>query len=289
MSKSEQDLGKQRSALAALDQIRAELYELPEHELLHQNVVPLTALVTVRRIHRELRGLRKELLNLPTFDIAYLDRLELYALAFVGAQSRYDTLREHNQEPETLLSEAEALRGQLVHDVKVLVLRKLVAPQRIERLSRRRGYEHVAADLLLLTTVFRCHSHDIAGKCATTEEELARAEALAHQLTVVVSRRREPLEAVGEALDLRRRAFTLFSRAYSQVRRAVQYLRSEQGDADRFAPPLTGKRKGTSRKSRKSEALATVESAVAPDPVERCAAGTVPERVGLPGSDPFLN
>src|SRR5512133_3903279 len=104
MSKSEQDLGKQRSARAALDQIRAELYELPEHELLHQNVVPLAALVTVRRIYRELTGLREELLNLPSFDIGCLDRLELYALAFVGAQSHYDTLMERNREPETLLS-----------------------------------------------------------------------------------------------------------------------------------------------------------------------------------------
>lgn len=289
MSKSEQGLVKQKSALAALEQVRAELNQLPEHELLHQNVVPLAALVTVRRIHRELKGLRKELLKLPTFDIAYLDRLELYALAFVGAQAHYHTLKEHNQEPENLLSEAEALRGQLIQDVKVLVLRKLVAPQRIERLSRRRGYEHVAADLLLLTTVFRCHAHAIAGKCATTEEELVRAEALAHELTVVISRRREPLEAVSEAHDLRRRAFTLFSHAYGQVRRAVQYLRAEQGDADRFAPPLTGRRKGTPRKSQKSEAPATVESAIAPEPVERSATSKAPERVGLPGSDPFLN
>lgn len=287
MAETDKGKGEQKSALAALEQIREELFEVPEHELLHQNVVPLTALVTVRRIQGELKGLREQLRSLTNFDIASLDRLELYALAFVGAQSHYDTLMERNRGPEALLSEAEALRGQLVHDINVLVLRKLVAPQPIQRLSRRRGYEHVATDLLLLTTAFRCHSDAIAGKCATTEEELARAESLAHELTVVVSRRREPLEAVGEALDVRKRAFTLFFRAYSQVRRAVQYLRSEQGDADRFAPPLTGMRKGTMRKSKKSEAA--VGGAVVADPVEPSTDLQIPERIGLPGSDPFLN
>lgn len=289
MSKLEKSKGEQRSALAALQQIRNELYELPEHELLHQNVVPLTALVTVRRIRGELEGLREALRNLTNFDMVSLDRLELYALAFVGAQSHYDTLTERNREPETLMSEAEALRAQLISDIKALVSRALIAPQRVGKLSRRRGYVHVAADLLLLATVFRCHSQIVVGKCATSEQELVRAEELAHKLTIVVSRRREPLKAVEEALDLRKRAFTLFFRAYGQVRRAVQYLRAEQGDADRFAPPLTGKRKGTSRKSKKSEALASVESAAAPAPVERSAASVSPERVGLPGSDPFLN
>src|SRR5512133_2118892 len=249
MSKSAGELEtEQRSTLIALEEIRTELSQLPEHELLHQNVVPLTALVTVRGVYRELKGLRAEMLRLPDFEIANLDRLELYARAFVGAQARYDALRESNREPEALKAEAEALRAQLYDDVKTLVRRKIVAPQRIEKLSRRRGYEHVASDLLLLVTVFRCHLNSIAGKCATTEQELVRAEALAHGITAVVSRRREPLEAVRNALEVRKRAFTVFMRAYGQVRRAVQYLRFDQGDADRVAPPLTGKRKKAPRK-----------------------------------------
>lgn len=280
---------EQRSTLSALEEIRAELAQLPEHELLHQNVVPVAALVTIRGVYRALMGLRAEMLRLPDFDIANLDRLELYALAFVGAQAHCDALRESNREPEAVKAEAEALRAQLHSDVKALVLRKVIPPQRIQKLSRRRGYEQVASDLLLLTAVFRCHFDAIAGKCATTEQELVRAEALAHSLTIVVSRRREPLEAVGDALEVRKRAFTLFMRAYSQVRRAVQYLRSEHGDADRLAPPLTGKRKRAPRTSPKNEVVASTESAAVPVAVEPRPAVGLPERVGLPGSDPFLN
>lgn len=95
MSKSAGGLEiERRSTLIALEELRAELRQLPEHELLHQNVVPLTALVTVRRVYRELKGLRAEMLRLQDFEIANLDRLEHFALAFVGAQAHCDVLRE---------------------------------------------------------------------------------------------------------------------------------------------------------------------------------------------------
>ncbi|HEY5961768.1 MAG TPA: hypothetical protein VIV60_34655, partial [Polyangiaceae bacterium] len=157
------------------------------------------------------------MLELPDFNVDYLDRLELFAMAFAGAQAHYETLREHNSEPADLLIEGVALRRRLVGDLKVLVQRKLVAPERLKNLRNQRGYKQVAADLLLLATIFRTHSPGIAGKCATTVEEITRADVLADKLTVVVSQRDEPLEAEVEALKTRQRAFTQFFRAYSQV------------------------------------------------------------------------
>jgi hypothetical protein len=43
---------------------------------------------------------------------------------------------------------------------------------------------------------------------------------------------------VGEATLTRLRAFTLFSRVYEDVRRAVQYVRGKAGDADAIMPSL---------------------------------------------------
>lgn len=48
---------EQRSMLSALEEVRAELDQLSEHELLQQNVVPVAALVTIRGVYRELMGL----------------------------------------------------------------------------------------------------------------------------------------------------------------------------------------------------------------------------------------
>jgi hypothetical protein len=51
--------------------------------------------------------------------------------------------------------------------------------------------------------------------------------------------------------ELRDRAFTVFVRAYGQVRHALQYLRREKNDAERYAPSLYG-----CRRSRKAKAFA---------------------------------
>lgn len=311
----EEHVAKHHSEFAALNQIRAELEQLSADELLQQNVVAINALATVRGVLRELMGLRPLMLQLPHFNVEHVDRLELYAMAFAGAHAQYQILKEHNKEPVALIREGLALRSRLVNDFRVLVRRGLVAPEPLRKLHNQRSYTKVASDLLLLEAFYHTHSTVIAGKCATTAEEIARAGALADKLTVVVSHRRMPLEAESEALKVRQRAFTLFFRAYGQVRRAVQYLRYDEGDADRFAPPLSGKRK------RAKKSLAKSDEAVLDKPVEQvkstapadgialdmptfpsatasATAVTVQEvapnfanriGVGLPGSDPFLH
>jgi len=67
--------------------------------------------------------------------------------------------------------------------------------------------------------------------------------------------RHEVPERATEAADVRRRADTLFVRAYDEVRRIVAYLRWHEGDADSIAPSLYAKRKA-SRRRRKEPALA---------------------------------
>jgi hypothetical protein len=132
-----------------------------------------------------------------------------------------------------------------------------------------------------------------------------------------VPQRRVPLKAVAEALEHRKRAFTQFSRAYSQVRRAVQYLRYDAGDAEQIAPPLTGtpkkpKTKALKRVRGKARSKKTISQGVVPDAersseavVQATAIAVTPNDkttakpvtsdpsdrmgVGLPGSDPFMN
>ncbi len=311
----EEHAAKHDSELAALSQVRAELEKLSTDELMQQNIVAIDALATVRGVLRELMGLRSLMLKLPDFNAEYLDRLELYAMAFAGAHAQYQILKEHNKEPAALVREGLALRCRLVNDIKVLVRRGLIAPEALRKLHNQRSYAKVASDLLLLAALFHTHASVIAGKCAATAEEIARADTLADKLTVVVSHRRKPLEAEVEALEVRRRAFTAFFRAYSQVRRAVQYLRYDAGDAERFAPPLTGKRKRAKKMNDKSDAAvqpkpaehdkptelasgialakptapSAVSSTVAVSTEEVAPRSTSPIGVGLPGSDPFLH
>lgn len=277
----------------ALSRIRAEIDSLGDGELIRPNVDLITTIIKVRAVLPGLLALRAQVLEeLPHFDIRNLDRLDLYTLALSEAQSFCLSLILPNKEPAALAKEAITLRSQLSLDAKVLVRRGFIPRERLQKLRGTHGYRNLANDLLLLAALFRAHWQRISGRCSTSAAELDRAEALGHELTKSTSHRRAPLEEQTAATEDRRRAFTLFFRAYTEVRRAVQYLRFHEGDADCLAPALSGKHKGPSRRARpKPEAIDTSVSTVPVDaPVaDAVAPQAVTRRVGLPGSDPFLH
>ena len=115
---------------------------------------------------------------------------------------------------------------------------------------------------------------------------------LGEQLSRGVALQNSPIEEFKKLAELRDRAFTVFVRAYGQVQHALQYLRRERNDADRYAPSLYGR-----RRSRKAKALAdavaqnadaqpsavapgasTQPSAIAPSANTSLLVATVPER-----------
>ena len=98
---------------------------------------------------------------------------------------------------------------------------------------------------------------------------------------------------VAAAAQARQRTYTLLAKAYNQVRRAVCFLRRDEGDADAVAPSLYAGRGG--RKKVQSELAADAApsaafpaaSAAASSVVAATTTATVP--VGLPGADPFIH
>ena len=63
----------------------------------------------------------------------------------------------------------------------------------------------------------------------------------------MIGARRNGLASLRAAADTRIRAFTLLTLTYDQARRAVIYLRWEQGDVQRIAPSLYTGRGGRKR------------------------------------------
>lgn len=92
----------------------------------------------------------------------------------------------------------------------------------------------------------------------------------------------------------RQQAYTLFVNAYDQIRRAISFLRWDQGDADEIAPSLFGGKKRRAATEAEppvdSAPTPTTGAAAATGPVVNAAgAGGTTAAVGLPGSDPFSN
>ncbi len=95
---------------------------------------------------------------------------------------------------------------------------------------------------------------------------------------------------------MRARAFTLFSRAYDQVRRAVNVLRWDEGDADSIAPSLYAGRGGRGKSAENKPGTGTATGTELPPqappspatPTSDLPAKSTKPAVGAPDSQPFM-
>jgi len=58
------------------------------------------------------------------------------------------------------------------------------------------------------------------------------------QLMFALAYQKKPLKDLVKIAELRQRAFTVFANAYTQVRRAIQYLSADEKEAERIIPTL---------------------------------------------------
>lgn len=211
---------------------------LAEEELLRPNVDVPAVVPRVLGALPALRSLRSEMARrLPEHDLSLLDRLGTFTLALAHAHALTLTSRRTAEDMAPIRSEATALRKSLLADARLLDHHGLLEVRRSEDVKNLPGDRNVAFDLLALAMLLRKSWPAVAGKTPLSLEDLARAEDLARQLLdhSAARSRKKPL---GEATVLRQRAFTLFYRAHRETRRAVTYLRWNEGDADRYCPPL---------------------------------------------------
>jgi hypothetical protein len=149
----------------------------------------------------------------------------------------------------------------LLFEVQRLISAKKLPASMIGELVGGNSYRGLCIDVLQLTSGVRHAWSDVKDHTGLTELELAQAEALANAFSTVVSEN-EAGTATSPTADMRRRAYTLFVRTYSEVRRYMTYFRWEAGDADERTPPL-----GAGRQSR-SGASTDDELPVVPSPVD---------------------
>ncbi len=276
----------------SLDKVRPEMVALEENHLLPINVDPLTAVATARGALAQILTLRKRMEALPEFEIQNLDKLELYALATMQAQTIYQGASAPPEHFQELVAEATALRELMLSDATALANRGHISGDKLGTLKGPVGYRNVASDLLILTNMIRGNWKAVSTRTGVTEGELDRAEIICDQLINDIGVRQLAPAAVAAVALERQQSFTLFARAYDQVRRAVNYLRWVEGDADEIAPSFfAGRRKRSSSdvaaNSEAEPATSKSEPTVAvPSPV--AAAATKPA-IGLPGSDPFVH
>jgi hypothetical protein len=219
--------------------VKPALDALQPDELLQINLDIPTAVATILGVLPKLQALEPDIAkHLPTFDIARYRSLEDIAFALSFANTNYLTALQPPDDLPPLADEAAKMRSVLLADAETLVAHDIIDEKQIAQLQGAKGSKNVAQDLQSLSRVLKESWDKIQGKLPLTLDDLTRANQLAAHLLRTIGLREQGAAGVEAATDTRMRAFTLFLRTYGDAQRAVEYLRSEQGDAESIAPSL---------------------------------------------------
>ncbi|WP_437909928.1 hypothetical protein WME95_19855 [Sorangium sp. So ce327] len=253
-------------AAAAFDETLPEIEALSADRLIAINLDIPRVVSQVLGVLPGLLALRSAIAErLPTHELASLDRLETYALAAWYAHLAWLSSGGAENALKPLLAEAAPLRENLLSDAEALARRGLLDADTVAEIRAGQGYIDTANDLVALSALFAASWSEVIGKTAATEEEVKRAGEIGPQILAALGVR-EHGKGPGptEAADRRARAFSLLVHAYDQTRRAVAYLRWNEGDADSIAPSLYKGRTGRAASSSDTAAVPADEAPAAP-------------------------
>lgn len=278
---------------SALERVRGVAMALGVAELARFNLDVNHAETKLAPRLEDLRGLRAAILReLPHFDVRNLDELEHLLRAVAYAYACWVGMSTSPEDAAALRAEALAVRSELLTDARALVSHNLLEPGLLEGVKGGAGGDRdLAGDLRVLHAALHANLSRIAGKTAVTEERVEHAFELSTRLLLLAGEReREVTErsVQTQALaELRDRVFTLFQRAYDQVRRAVTYLRWEQGDAEHFAPSLYARNPGRARRNEEPAAPTAPTAPAAPPAGGLLSLSNPASGLTVPPGEPF--
>ncbi|WP_437487723.1 hypothetical protein WME75_07390 [Sorangium sp. So ce1014] len=268
--------GATPQAAAAFDKTLAEIEALSPDRLIAINLDIPRMVSQVLGVLPGLVVLRSDIAErLQKHDVALLDRLETYALAAWDAHLVWLSSGGAENALKPLVEEAVPLRENLLSDAEALARRGLLDAEAVAEIRAGQGHIDTANDLVALSALFSGSWSEIAGKTAATEKEVNRAGEIGPLLLAALGVR-EHGKGPGptEAADKRARAFALLVHAYDQTRRAVAYLRWNEGDADTIAPSLYKGRGGRSASS--SDTAGAPQDAAPAGPAAPASPGAAP-------------
>ncbi|MBK8253664.1 MAG: hypothetical protein IPK82_13480 [Polyangiaceae bacterium] len=227
-------------AAKAYAEVKAEIESLPTSALLPINVdIPRAVAIGIGAVPH-LAKLRDQAAKLPDFNIQNIDKIGPYALA--AWHAHLTALPELSSTLlGKLLEEAKPLREDMLLAAELMAHKGYFDKRSVEAIRSGQGNLDTANDLVALSALYAASWDQVEKRSPVTWEEVERASLLGPQLLIALGERRQPVgpdAGVLTAVELRQRAFSLFANAYDQCRRAVSYLRWNDGDAEEVAPSL---------------------------------------------------
>lgn len=228
------------TAQVAFDHLGAELAALEPDDYATINIDISQAVSLVLGALPGISAYSERLQALPQFEARWVEQLETYVLGAWFAHLQAIPGTPSQSEVRRLVDEATALRAALLGDADALVRRGVFDAQAVATVRAGQGHVDLANDLVVLSTMFLQAWDTIGGRTLATMEEVERAAVLGPALIAALGAKAGAGTGpnAADAADQRARAYTLFVRAYGEVRRGLYYLRWHEGDADLIAPSL---------------------------------------------------
>jgi hypothetical protein len=221
----------------AFEEVLPSMKALPEAEVIPVNLDIPDAVSKVLGLELVLRTLNDRIASkVPETERDLPQKLVSYAFALSHANILYRMAARANDPVPALSEEGMKLRSLLFSDARALIHRGFVDPRALRSYKGSVGYRNLASDLKMLAHLFRSCPESVRDCSAAGDQELQRAEEIATGILGALHRRNAPDPGVRAALDVRNRAFTVFTRGYDQMRRAWK-----EKDADRVVPSLYAK------------------------------------------------
>ncbi len=276
----------------AYEEVLPEAMALPNSQLTAIRLDIPAAIITTVGVMPKLKVVYEHAAKLPEFEAEVFDRLPKYVLALASAHSRYLSATTPPEQIRELLDTATEKRDVFLADARALATRGLINSDVLKEFSGMHGYKNVAFDLMGVIQLLKTTWPNIEGRTALTYDELVEANKLALRLVSAIGHREQSPEQVAASADVRQRMFTLFVDAYEQARRAVIFLRWNNGDADDIAPSLySGRANAAANRKPNADQPPVVTPAPPAATVEAgntAAPNAAKIPIGMPGSSPLM-
>jgi hypothetical protein len=185
--------------------------------------------------------------TLPLLDVAPLRKLRDYVYALYYADLMAMPSTEGAADVPSMLAEAMPMRDRMLSVAEAMAKYGLVDPERVAAIRSGLGHLDTANDLGALAELFGGLAPEHQGRSPVPASEIDRAAGLSLQLLAALGRRQVGSDGAGlpsRYEDDKARAFRLVVRSYDHARRAVTYVRWQEGDANLLVPSLfSGKRR----------------------------------------------
>ena len=233
---SDDPVGMDRAAFDKTASVRAAMR--PE-DLKHWGLNAMYAIGKALWIAPRMAPFRAQMVALSGFDAAHLDWLADYArgLRFVHTEV-VRRIERANQLPG-LVDEGWKIRELLLDYAALLSKKGTVDPKVIEEVKKGSGHADLVLDLTVLVRELDSLPPAYTGpEAPATQADLARAVQIADQVNTAMGNGTDVDRNQAELVLERRKLGHLLVRAHSQIRRAMTYIRWDEGDVDQLVPSL---------------------------------------------------